>query len=61
VLTEEIAGAFAFLASDDASGITGTELKVDCGLTSNLYVLETMPTSEDMVRKAADAAAAPTG
>jgi NAD(P)-dependent dehydrogenase (short-subunit alcohol dehydrogenase family) len=51
VLTDEIAAAFAFLASDDASGITGTELKVDCGLTSNLYVLETMPSAEDMARK----------
>ena len=44
VKTEEVAAAFAFLASDDASGITGTELRVDCGLTANLYVLETMPT-----------------
>jgi NAD(P)-dependent dehydrogenase (short-subunit alcohol dehydrogenase family) len=43
VKTEEVAAAFAFLASDDASGITGTELRVDCGLTANLYVLETMP------------------
>jgi NAD(P)-dependent dehydrogenase (short-subunit alcohol dehydrogenase family) len=51
VLTDEIAAAFAFLASDDASGITGTELKVDCGLTSNLYVLETMPSAEGMTRK----------
>src|SRR5581483_7939152 len=44
VKTDEVAAAFAFLASDDASGITGTELRVDCGLTANLYVLETMPT-----------------
>jgi NAD(P)-dependent dehydrogenase (short-subunit alcohol dehydrogenase family) len=52
VLTEEVAGAFAFLASDDASGITGTELRVDCGLTSNLYVLETMPSEDEVAAKA---------
>jgi NAD(P)-dependent dehydrogenase (short-subunit alcohol dehydrogenase family) len=46
VRTEEVAAAFAFLASDDAGGITGTELRVDCGLTSNLYVLETIPSEE---------------
>jgi enoyl-[acyl-carrier-protein] reductase (NADH) len=46
VLTEEVAAAFAFLSSDDASGITGTELRVDCGLTANLYVLETIPSEE---------------
>jgi NAD(P)-dependent dehydrogenase (short-subunit alcohol dehydrogenase family) len=61
VLTDEVAGAFAFLASDDATGITGTELKVDCGLTSNLYVLETMPTAEDMARKRAGGVGAATG
>jgi NAD(P)-dependent dehydrogenase (short-subunit alcohol dehydrogenase family) len=40
---EEIAAAVAFLASDDASAITGTNLVVDCGMTSNLYALETLP------------------
>ena len=40
---EEIAAAFAFLASDDASGITGIDLTVDCGLTANWFILETVP------------------
>jgi NAD(P)-dependent dehydrogenase (short-subunit alcohol dehydrogenase family) len=44
VRPEEIAAAFAFLASDDASGITGINLTVDCGLTANWYILETLPT-----------------
>ena len=39
----EIAAAVAFLVSDKASGITGTGLTVDGGLTANWYVLETMP------------------
>jgi NAD(P)-dependent dehydrogenase (short-subunit alcohol dehydrogenase family) len=43
VKPEEIAGAFAFLASDDATGITGINLTVDCGLTANWYILETLP------------------
>jgi NAD(P)-dependent dehydrogenase (short-subunit alcohol dehydrogenase family) len=43
VKPEEVAGAFAFLASDDATGITGTNLTVDCGLTANWYILETLP------------------
>ncbi len=43
VETEEIAAAFAFLASDDASAITGQNLVVDCGLTANWYILETLP------------------
>ena len=40
---EEIAAAVAFLASDEASAITGTNLIVDGGLTSNLFVMETLP------------------
>ena len=43
VRTEEVAAAFAFLASDDASGITGVDLRVDCGLTANWFILETLP------------------
>lgn len=44
---EEIAAAVAFLASDDATAITGVNLLVDGGLTSNLYVMETLP--EEMI------------
>jgi NAD(P)-dependent dehydrogenase (short-subunit alcohol dehydrogenase family) len=40
---EEIAAAVAFLASDDASAIMGTNLVVDCGMTANLYAVETLP------------------
>ena len=43
VRTDEVAEAFLYLASDQASAITGTELRVDCGLTANLYILETLP------------------
>jgi NAD(P)-dependent dehydrogenase (short-subunit alcohol dehydrogenase family) len=43
VTTEEVAAAFAFLASDDASGVTGIDFRVDCGLTANWYILETLP------------------
>jgi NAD(P)-dependent dehydrogenase (short-subunit alcohol dehydrogenase family) len=42
VKTAEIAAAVAFLASDDASAITGVDLTVDCGLTANWYILETL-------------------
>ena len=43
VRTEEIASAVLYLASSEASAITGTNLTVDCGLTANWYVLETIP------------------
>jgi NAD(P)-dependent dehydrogenase (short-subunit alcohol dehydrogenase family) len=42
VKAEEIAAACAYLASDDASAITGIDLTVDCGLTANWYILETL-------------------
>jgi NAD(P)-dependent dehydrogenase (short-subunit alcohol dehydrogenase family) len=48
VQPEEVAAAFVFLASDEASAITGTELRVDCGLTSNWYILETIPDGADL-------------
>ena len=43
VRTDEVAQAFVFLASDAASGITGVDLRVDCGLTANWFILETLP------------------
>jgi NAD(P)-dependent dehydrogenase (short-subunit alcohol dehydrogenase family) len=43
VRTDEVAQAFLFLASDAASGITGIDLRVDCGLTANWFILETLP------------------
>jgi NAD(P)-dependent dehydrogenase (short-subunit alcohol dehydrogenase family) len=43
VKPEEIAAGFAFLASDDASGITGINLTIDCGVTANWFILETLP------------------
>jgi NAD(P)-dependent dehydrogenase (short-subunit alcohol dehydrogenase family) len=43
VQPEEVAQAFLFLASDQASAITGIDLRVDGGLTSNWYILETLP------------------
>lgn len=42
VTVPEVAAAVAFLASDDASGITGTEIVVDGGTLANLYILETL-------------------
>lgn len=43
VTTDEIAQAFLFLASGQASAITGIDLRVDGGLTANWYILETLP------------------
>jgi len=41
---EEIASAVAFLLSDEAAGITGTDVVVDGGTIANLYIVETLPT-----------------
>jgi NAD(P)-dependent dehydrogenase (short-subunit alcohol dehydrogenase family) len=43
VRTDEVAHAFLFLASGEASAITGIDLRVDAGLTANWYILETLP------------------
>jgi NAD(P)-dependent dehydrogenase (short-subunit alcohol dehydrogenase family) len=40
----EVAAAVAFLASPEASGITGIDVVVDCGTLANLFVYETLPT-----------------
>ena len=48
VRAEEVAAVFAFLASDDASAITGQNITVDCGLTANLYTQETWPIAPNL-------------
>jgi NAD(P)-dependent dehydrogenase (short-subunit alcohol dehydrogenase family) len=40
---DEIAATVAFLAGPEASGITGTDVVVDCGTLANLYIAETLP------------------
>jgi NAD(P)-dependent dehydrogenase (short-subunit alcohol dehydrogenase family) len=42
VRPDEVASACAYLASDDASAVTGIDLTVDCGLTANWYILESL-------------------
>jgi 3-oxoacyl-[acyl-carrier protein] reductase len=39
---EEVAAACAFLASDEAAGITGIDLTVDGGTLADLYILPTL-------------------
>jgi NAD(P)-dependent dehydrogenase (short-subunit alcohol dehydrogenase family) len=47
VLPAEIADAVLFLSSKEATAITGTNLTVDCGLTANWFILETIPEPGD--------------
>lgn len=42
VLPGEVASAVCYLASDEASGITGTDLVVDAGTMADLYILPTL-------------------
>ena len=42
ITPDEVASAVAYLASDSASAITGTDLVVDGGTLANLYIIETL-------------------
>ncbi|HET6998319.1 MAG TPA: SDR family NAD(P)-dependent oxidoreductase [Solirubrobacterales bacterium] len=46
VTPEEVAAAVCFLASEEASGITGTDLVVDGGTIADLYILPTLEGGE---------------
>ncbi|HKM79071.1 MAG TPA: SDR family oxidoreductase [Candidatus Bathyarchaeia archaeon] len=50
VLPEEIAATFAFLASNDASGITGQNIIIDGGTTANLYTVEVIAAKDPVIR-----------
>jgi len=47
VTVDEVAAAVVFLASPAASGITGTDLVVDCGTLADIHVVYSLPQEEE--------------